>query len=108
MASWSEFKPKMAQALKDFEKNDESEIQMKRATLEIQQENQLSTTGNDKKVTKFLIIILTIKLVICLIIWIAVGRASDQEFDRESVRNRSVTSTDNLSDDTTENLTELA
>ena len=33
---------------------------MKRATLEIQQENQLSTTGNDKKVTKILIIILTI------------------------------------------------
>ena len=47
----------MAQALKDLEKkNDESEIQMKRATLEIQQENQLSTTGNDKKVTKILII----------------------------------------------------
>ena len=98
----------MAQALKDLEENDQSEIQMKRATLEFQQENQISTTRNDKKVFKFFIIILTIKLVICLIIWIKIRGASDQEYDRELVRNRSVTSTDNLSDYSTEILTELS
>ena len=98
----------MAQALKDLEENGQSEIQMKRATLEFQQENQISTTRNDKKVFKFFIIILTIKLIICLIIWIKVRGSSDQEYDREFVRNRSVTSTDNLADYSTENLTELS
>jgi len=52
----------MAQALKDLEKNDKSEIQMKIATLEFQQENQ-----DDKNVIKFLIIILTVIFVCCLI-----------------------------------------
>ena len=52
----------MAQALKDLEKNDKSEIQMEIATLEFQQENQ-----DDKNVIKFLIIILTVIFVCCLI-----------------------------------------
>ena len=52
----------MAQALKHLEKNDKSEIQMKIATLEFQQENQ-----DDKNVIKFLIIILTVIFVCCLI-----------------------------------------
>ena len=51
----------MAQALKDLEKNDKSEIQMKMATLEFQQENQ-----DDKNVIKFLIIILAVIFVCCL------------------------------------------
>ena len=61
-ASWSEFKPEMAQALKDLEKNEKSEIQMKIATLDFQQENQ-----DDKNLIKFLIIILTVIFVVCLI-----------------------------------------
>ena len=61
-ASLSEFKPEMAQALKDLEKNDKSEIQMKIATLEFQQENQ-----DVKNVLKFLIILLTVIFVVCLI-----------------------------------------
>ena len=95
----------MNQALKDLEQNDESDIQITRATLEFQQENQVSPTRNDNKVIKCLIIILTviIKIVIFLIIWIKVDRASDQEI----VRNRTVTSTENLFDDSTENLTDL-
>ena len=52
----------MAQALKDLEKNDKSEIQMKIAILEFQQENQ-----DDKNVLKFLIIILTVIFIVCLI-----------------------------------------
>lgn len=52
----------MAQALKDLEKNEKSEIQMKIATLDFQQENQ-----DDKNVLKFLIIILTVIFVVCLI-----------------------------------------
>ena len=52
----------MAKALKDLEKNDHSEIQMKIATLEFQQENQ-----DDKNVIKFLIIILAVIFVCCLI-----------------------------------------
>ena len=95
----------MNQALKDLEQNDESDIQITRATLEFQHENQVSPTRNDNKVIKCLIIILTviIKIVIFLIIWIKVDQASDQEI----VRNRTVTSTENLFDDSTENLTDL-
>ena len=52
----------MAQALKNFEKNDKSEIQMKIATKEFEQENQ-----DEKNVIKFLIIILTVIFVCCLI-----------------------------------------
>ena len=52
----------MAQALKDLEKKEKSEIQMKIATLDFQQENQ-----DDKNVLKFLIIILTVIFVVCLI-----------------------------------------
>ena len=52
----------MAKALKDLEKNDNSKIQMKIATLEFQQENQ-----DDKNVIKFLIIILAVIFVCCLI-----------------------------------------
>ena len=52
----------MAKALKDLEKNDHSEIQMKIATLEFEQENQ-----DDKNVIKFLIIILAVIFVCCLI-----------------------------------------
>ena len=52
----------MAQALKDLENNDKSEILMKIATLEFQQENQ-----DDRNVLKFLIIILTVIFVVCLI-----------------------------------------
>ena len=56
------FKPEMAQALKDLEKNVTSEIQMKISTLEFEQENQ-----DDKNVIKFLIIILTVIFVCCLV-----------------------------------------
>ena len=52
----------MAQALKDLEKNDKSEILMERAKLEFQQENQA-----DKNVIIFLIIILSIIFIFCLI-----------------------------------------
>ena len=97
------FKSEMSQTLNDLENNDASEIQMRRATLEFEQDNQHSTNRTDKKVRKFLIIILPITLVFCLITWIIVGRVSDQEF----VQNRTVTSTENLFDDLTENLTDL-
>ena len=52
----------MARALKDLENNDKSEMQLKIATLEFQQENQ-----DDKNVIKFLIIILAVIFVCCLI-----------------------------------------
>ena len=49
----------------DIERNEE--IPMKRVKLEFQNGNQNSTTENDTKVLKFLIIILSIIFIFCLI-----------------------------------------
>ena len=96
----------MTQVLNDLEENDESEIQMRRATLEFQQENRVSTTENKQKIINFLIISLTIIPTFCLIILLEVYGASDRKSDDVQtvfVRNTTETFTDN----STENLTEL-
>ena len=49
----------------DIERNEE--IPMKRVKLEFQHGNQNSTTENDTKVLKFLIIVLSIIFIFCLI-----------------------------------------
>ena len=106
IARRSEFKEEMALVLNNLEENDESEIQMRRATLEFQQENRVSTTENKQKIIIFLIISLTIIPTFCLIILLEVYGASDRKTDDVQtvfVRNTTETFTDN----STENLTEL-
>ena len=106
IARRSEFKEEMTQVLNDLEENDESEIQMRRAILEFQQENRVSTTENKQKIIIFLIISLTIIPTFCLIILLEVYGASDRKTDDvQTVFVRNTTET--LTENSTENLTEL-